>query len=418
MIARCPACLAKFTIEDSEIGPKGIKLPCSKCGTMFPVIPPGEEPAPPAQAPEAAPPASAETVKAMVLVAHDSHAFCKEAQRVLYETPHDIKIVIAHDDEELLSVLESEPPDIILVDMALPGMFGFEVTAKIKKNKALSHIKVILASSVYLPIGYKRTPSSLCGADDYIEAHRIQDMLVAKVVRLLSGEAKAAVAPKPVPKPVPVPTASAAAEAPKPETKPASPNPDSTNHQSAQRLARLIVNDIALYNKETIEKGTKGGNVMKLLEKDLKEARDFYVKRVAEDIRLTTNYLEDELQILFKAKAAAPPNPAPKTTAETQTSAEGPKPAAKPGAPPPDAHDHQKAQRLARTIVSDINLYSQGAIEKGLKSGNVMKFLKRDLKEARDLYVKRVAEDIRLTTNYLGDELQALFDRKRKELGL
>ena len=336
-----------------------------------------------------------------MLVAHDSHAFCKEARRVLEESPHDIKVVIVHDDHGLLSSIKSEPPNAVLVDMALPGMFGFEVAAKIKNDKALSHIKVILASSVYQPMGYKRTPSSLNGADDYIDAHQIQDMLLDKVVRLLFAATPAAAAPKPAAK---SPTV---VKPPQSKAKPAAPPPDSPDHLRAQRLARIIVNDLALYNQEAIEKGLKDGNVMKLLEKDLKEAREFYVKRVSEEIRSTTNYLEDKLQALFKAPAATAP-----------IAAEAPKREAKPAAPLHGPPDHQKAQRLARTIAGDIALYSQEAIEKGLRDGNVMKALNKDLKEARDLYIKRVPEEIRLTTNYLGDELQGLFDRKRKELGL
>jgi predicted Zn finger-like uncharacterized protein len=291
--------LAKYSIDDSKIGPKGIKIPCSKCGEMFQVMPPR---------PEAAPPAPAKTLKAMVLVAHDSHAFCKEARRVLEESRHDIKVVVAHDDEELLSSIESEPLNAVLVDIALPGMFGFEVAAKIKNDKTLSHIKVILASSVYVPMGSKRTASSLHGADDYIDAHHIQDMLVDKVVRLLAGEAQAVAAAKPAPepeakpKPSPKAEAPAAAEAPKPESRPAASSSNSPDHQKARRLARTIVSDIALYSQEAIEKGLKGGNVIKLLQKDLKEARDLYVKRVSEEIRLTTNYLGEELQALFEQK--------------------------------------------------------------------------------------------------------------------
>ena len=394
MIGRCPNCLAKFSIDDSKIGSKGIKLPCSKCGAMFSVLPPGSE---------AAPPAAAETVEAMVLIAHDSHAFCKEARRLLEESPHKIKVLIAHDDEELLSSLRSEPLNLVLVDICLPGMFGFEVAAKIRNDMALRHIKVLLISSVYVPMGHKRPPSSVHGADDFIEAYQLREKLVDKVVRLLTSGAPTVAVSKPAPKTMA--NAPVAAAPPKPAAKPAEPSANSPDHLRAQRLARIIVKDIALYNQEVIEKGLKGGNVMKLLEKELKEGRDFYVKRVPEEIRFKTNYLEEELQALFQAPAAVRPKPEPI-------------PETKPATPVPDSLEHQKAQRLARTIVSDITLYNQEAIEKGLKGGNVMKLLEKDLKEARDLYVKRVAEEIRFTTNYLGDELQAMFDRKRKELGL
>ena len=416
MIASCPRCSAKYCLEDSTIGPKGYEMSCRKCGYVFPVLPPANE---------SASLALVKTIKATVLVAHDSHAFCKEARRVLEENRHDLKVLIAHDSEGLFSILESKPVNVVLVDMTLPGLFGFEVAAKIKNDKALSHLKVILASSVYEPVGYRRVPPSLCCADDFIEACQLQDLLVDKMVRLISGQTPAAVPPKPAPPPL-----NEAPGAATPEAQPAASPSDSPDHRKAQRLARTIVSDIAIYHQEAIEKGLKGADLMKQIEKDLKEGRDFYAKRVAKEIRSSTRYLEDELQVLLKAPSEAAPKPEPKplavvpkpaTKPTAPISKAAPRTEVQPAAPPSDSPDHRKALRLARTIVSDIAIYNQEAIEKGLKGGNLMKllkFLEKDLKEGRDLYDKRVAEEIRSSTNFLGDELQAMIDRKRKELGL
>jgi hypothetical protein len=62
--------------------------------------------------------------------------------------------------------------------------------------------------------------------------------------------------------------------------------------------------------------------------------------------------------------------------------------------------DHEKAKRLARTILSDIALYNQSKIEKGIKNDNLFDLLKEDLDKGRDLYHSRVAPEIAERTNY------------------
>jgi hypothetical protein len=62
--------------------------------------------------------------------------------------------------------------------------------------------------------------------------------------------------------------------------------------------------------------------------------------------------------------------------------------------------DHEKAKRLARTILSDISLYNQTKIESGIKNDNLFDVLEEDLKKGRELYRSRVAPEISERTNY------------------
>jgi uncharacterized phage infection (PIP) family protein YhgE len=61
----------------------------------------------------------------------------------------------------------------------------------------------------------------------------------------------------------------------------------------ARRLARLIVSEIALYNKKALEEGVRTDTFSKLLEHDIKEAHALYARRVPEEIRNATSYLEE-----------------------------------------------------------------------------------------------------------------------------
>jgi CheY-like chemotaxis protein len=119
----------------------------------------------------------------------------------------------------------------------------------------------------------------------------------------------------------------------------------------------------------------------------------------------------------------AAPAPAPTPTPAKPVAA----PAAAPAAAgafdestlsPQEKEDHEKAKRLARIIASDIALYNADALVEGVKSGNPLQALERDIEEGRKLYVERVPANMRGKVDYLGIALEDLFNKKRKELGL
>ncbi len=56
-------------------------------------------------------------------------------------------VVIAHDGEEGYSLAESEKPDVILMDISLPGMDGWKVTELLKANEATQRIPVIILTA-------------------------------------------------------------------------------------------------------------------------------------------------------------------------------------------------------------------------------------------------------------------------------
>jgi diguanylate cyclase (GGDEF)-like protein len=77
-----------------------------------------------------------------------------------YETRH------AFSGEEALQLLENDVPDLVLLDLMLPGMDGYEVCRLMQKDSRLNHIPVImLTARSAVPnkvLGYQR------GADDYV----------------------------------------------------------------------------------------------------------------------------------------------------------------------------------------------------------------------------------------------------------
>lgn len=69
----------------------------------------------------------------------------------------------------------------------------------------------------------------------------------------------------------------------------------------ARRLARTIVSDIALYNREEIRKGIRSDNVFEVLEGEIERGRKLYLSRVSPEIQKQRNFYNQALvDILIK----------------------------------------------------------------------------------------------------------------------
>lgn len=97
-------------------------------------------------------------------------------------------IVMAHDGEQGLMLASSEHPDLILMDISLPKMDGWEVTRRLKDNPETRHIPVIALTAHALSTD--RQKAFEIGCDDYdtkpVEfgrlSEKIEHLLVEKSV--------------------------------------------------------------------------------------------------------------------------------------------------------------------------------------------------------------------------------------------
>ena len=81
-----------------------------------------------------------------------------------------------------LAALERRPAALVL-DVALPAVHAYEIVEEVKRRAP--DTRVVLVASIYNRTGYKRRPTSLYGADDYVEQHHIPDALLVKLERLI-----------------------------------------------------------------------------------------------------------------------------------------------------------------------------------------------------------------------------------------
>lgn len=99
-------------------------------------------------------------------------------------------VIEARDGEEALERIGETKPNIIMLDIMMPKMNGFDVLKKIKENPETASIPVIILTA--LSDDQKKRQGMELGADDYIvKAETLPVDVVAKITKLLSSEKKA-----------------------------------------------------------------------------------------------------------------------------------------------------------------------------------------------------------------------------------
>jgi two-component system cell cycle response regulator DivK len=96
---------------------------------------------------------------------------------------HGFQIVVAADGEQGLAMAESERPDLILMDLSLPAIDGWEVTRQLKQAPETRSIPVI-ALSAHAMAG-DRERALAAGCDEYDTKPVNLERLLAKIRALL-----------------------------------------------------------------------------------------------------------------------------------------------------------------------------------------------------------------------------------------
>jgi CheY-like chemotaxis protein len=96
----------------------------------------------------------------------------------------DYEIIIAENGAEALQITAAKRPDLILMDLGMPVMDGWEATRRLKANNDLSHIPVIAVTS-HAMVG-DEIEARKAGCDDYLPKPIDEDLLIKKVKKYLS----------------------------------------------------------------------------------------------------------------------------------------------------------------------------------------------------------------------------------------
>ena len=94
------------------------------------------------------------------------------------------EVVTAKNGTEAMSMVANERPSLVVLDAMMPRMDGFEVLARIKSDRDLAHIPVIMLTARK---GDRDVVSALeRGAEDYLVKPFIPDELMARLSKILA----------------------------------------------------------------------------------------------------------------------------------------------------------------------------------------------------------------------------------------
>jgi CheY-like chemotaxis protein len=116
-----------------------------------------------------------------VLVVDDNPQNTELVQAYLESLP--VEIASAVDGVEAMQAAERFRPDLILLDVMMPRMSGFEVCQKIKSNPALRDTVVIMVTALHEVGDFERAVE--CGCDDFLTKPVNKLELVTRVRSLL-----------------------------------------------------------------------------------------------------------------------------------------------------------------------------------------------------------------------------------------
>ena len=123
-------------------------------------------------------------MKKKVLIIEDDNFIASLMIEGLKKSGFDFDVDLAFNGEEGLKKIEEKIPDLILLDIILPGIGGFEILEKLKNEEKTKQIPVIIVSNLgsqdEIQKGLK------LGAISYfIKAHILPDELAREVDKVL-----------------------------------------------------------------------------------------------------------------------------------------------------------------------------------------------------------------------------------------
>ncbi len=174
MVITCPACQGQYRINPAASKAQVAKVKCPACQHVFEV------------SLVAKPVARAEPLEAfadpVVLVVDDARFFREMIKDILKELP--IQLVLAADGHEALQQISALSPQLVLLDLNIPGKSGKEIIQQLRRSAGLEQVKVLAMSGVERGAEVASEMRQI-GADDFINKSFTPRELQGRVRKIL-----------------------------------------------------------------------------------------------------------------------------------------------------------------------------------------------------------------------------------------
>jgi chemosensory pili system protein ChpA (sensor histidine kinase/response regulator) len=128
--------------------------------------------------------------RTFVLVVDDSITVRRVTQRLLER--NGMRVLTARDGMDAVAVLQEHTPDIILLDIEMPRMDGYEVAAHVRSDARLREVPIIMITS---RVGEKHRARAIeLGVDDYLGKPYQESQLIDAIMPLVAKRRAALVA--------------------------------------------------------------------------------------------------------------------------------------------------------------------------------------------------------------------------------
>jgi CheY-like chemotaxis protein len=118
----------------------------------------------------------------LVLVVEDDESIAVLVGEVVRHSL-GLRSLVATDGEQALRLIWSERPDLVLLDLALPGLDGLEIARLLKLHPATRDTRII----VFTALGVSRHRAMEVGCDDFLEKPFDIEQLLSKVGKQLAA---------------------------------------------------------------------------------------------------------------------------------------------------------------------------------------------------------------------------------------
>ncbi len=125
--------------------------------------------------------------KHTVLLAEDNPQHLELLEAYMEELP-EVRVVLARNGQEALTRVQETSPDLVLLDIMMPKVSGFEVCKRLKSDPKTRDIIVVMVTALNETADIERAAE--CGTDDYLAKPVDRKALLNLVRNLLATKAR------------------------------------------------------------------------------------------------------------------------------------------------------------------------------------------------------------------------------------